>query len=341
MVNSSPAPSAFPAFLVLAVLGAPLPAQPAVPQTGEGAEAPETAEVHLLARTIQEEVEVIRWHMGRPVEGRSLVPVEGVSIRENFGQAMTLWRKVNQLAVEVVGGGEPPPTVQAPRDEGYGSEHVHQVLASVLDRLEEIKEATGIVGASAIDQDASPLSPNPSATPSDVFQVIIHCNRQVNRMLERQFQPGDVFQRVQQATFYASEILSAAGDPTPFPTTPAYEAGMMSSHVYGRLLEVFDRLAVVFDALGLRMVSWDDEAYVVDESLTASDVYDVATLLLSEIGYLHSLLPEARAPIEVAHPGRRWPSDVYQQAGVLRTQMTQLFALTSENPDLLSIVGAP
>lgn len=341
MVTFSPTPSAFPALFTLAVLGAPLPAQQAVPETGAGADAPETVDVHLLARTIQEEVEVIRWHMGRPVERRSLIPVEGVSIRENFGQAMTLWRKVNQLGVELVGGGEPPPPVRAPRDGDYGPGHVHQVLSSILDRLQEIKEATGIVGASAIDRDASPLSPNSSATPSDVFQVIIHCNRQVNRMLERQFQPGDVFQRVQQATFYASEILSAAGDPSPFPTTPAYEAGMMPAHVYGRLLEVFDRLAVVFDALGLRMVSWDAEAYVVDESLTASDVYDVATLLLSEIEYLHSLLPEARPPIEVAHPGRRWPSDVYQQAGVLRTQMTQLIALTSENPDLLLPVDRP
>jgi hypothetical protein len=35
-----------------------------------------------------------------------VIPVEGVDIRENFRQAMSLWQKVNQLATELVGGGE-------------------------------------------------------------------------------------------------------------------------------------------------------------------------------------------------------------------------------------------
>ena len=333
MLRSRTTP-ALAALLLPGLLGHPLSGQQ--PTSVSAA----TPEVHLLARTIQEEVEVIRWHMGRPVETRTLIPVEDVTIRENFRQAMTLWRKINQLGVELVGGGEPSPPVSAPRDGIYGPEHVRQVLSSVLERLDEIKDATGLVGATPIDRDAAALNPDPDATPSDVFQVIVQCNRQVNRMLETQSQPGDVFQRVQQATFYAAEILSALDDPSPFPTTPAYQAGMTASHVYGRLLEIFDRLGFVFGELGLEMVSWADDAYVVPESLTPSDVYDVATLLLSELEYLHSRIPGARAPIEVAHPGRRWPSDVYQQAGILRTQMTQTVSRVREMPELAERIGS-
>ena len=291
-----------------------------------------TPDVDLLARTILAEIEAVRWQMGRPIESRDPIPVRDVAIRENFRQAMTLWRKVNQLGVELVGGGEAPPVVVVPRDREYGPEHVHQVLSSVSARLQEVREGAGIVGISGIERVARTTSIDPTADPSDVFKTIVQANRQVNRMLERQFQPGDVYQRVQQAIFYASEILAAVGDPNPLAATPDYEAGLHPGHVYGRLLVVFDRLSVAFDTLGLDMVTWAGGAYVVDASLSPSDVFDIATLLLSELEYLHSLVPGARAPFVAEHPGRRWPSDVYQQAGILSAQASRLMFQARQNP---------
>lgn len=295
-----------------------------------------TPDVHLLARTIQAEIEVLRWHMGRPAETRDAIPVENVAIRENFRQAMTLWSKINQLGVELVGGGEPPPVVTLTLGARYGPRHVHQVLTGALARLQEIREGIGVVGLAPIEEAASEPTLDPRATPSDVFQSIVQSNRQVNRMLERQVQPGDVYQQVQQAIFYASEILAALGDPNPYPAAPEYEPGRRPAHVYGRLLLVFDRLSVGFAALGLNMVNWIGSAYEIDEAtLQPSDVFDLATLLLSELEHLHSLVPGARVPLQVAHPGLRWPSDVYQQAGILSDQASRIMAYARENPDML------
>jgi hypothetical protein len=292
-------------------------------------------DVDLLARSILAEIEAVRWQMGRPIESRDPIPVEDVAIRENFRQAMTLWRKVNQLGVELVGGGEAPPVVLAPQDREYTPAHVHQVLSSVSERLQEVREGAGIVGVSGIERVAQTPTYDPGADPSDVFQTIVQCNRQVNRMLERQSQPGDVYQQVQQAIFYASEILVAMDDPNPLPVAPAYEPGVLAGHVYGRLLVVFDRLSASFETLGLNMVSWAGGAYVVDPSLTPSDVFDIATLLLSELEYLHSLVPGARTPFVAEHPGRRWESDVYQQAGLLAVQASSILVSSRENPDLV------
>ena len=294
-----------------------------------------TPDVHLLARTIQEEIEIIRWHMGRPFESRPPIPVSDVVIRENFRQALTLWRKVNQLGVELVGGGESPPVVAAPRGGEYGRNEVHQVLVSVLARVQEIREGMGIVGLTGIVETASLTALDPSASPSDVFQVIVQSNRQVNRMLSSQSQPGDVYQQVLQAIFYSTEILTALGDPDPFPVAPVYEPGLHPGHVYGRLLGVFDRLSSGFDSQGLDIVSWAGGAYVVDASLTPSDVFDLATLLLSELEYAHSLIPGARPPMQVVHPGRRFPADVYQQAGVLQMQASRIMLHLTESPNLL------
>ena len=277
---------------------------------------------------------MIRWQMGRPLEIRPPIPVREVASRENFRQAMTLWRKVNQLGIDLVGGGEIPPIVTVPLGDEYGPTQVHQVLTGVVDRLQEIREGVGIVGPTGLTGTRPELPLDPLADPSDVFQVIVQSNRQVNRMLERQSQPGDVFQQVQQAIYLAAGILVATGDPDPLPVLPAYEPGVRPGHVYGRLLAVFDRLSVSFEALGIDMVRWSGEAYVVDDALTPSDVFDLATLLLSELEHLHSWVPGAQVPLQVPHPGRRFPSDVYQQAEILRDQAGRILSRIRERPEL-------
>ena len=154
-------------------------------------------------------------------------------------------------------------------------------------------------------------------------------------MLEVQSQPGDVYQQVQQAVFYASAILTAVDDATPFPVVPAYEPGMTPTHVHAALMVSFDRLSAAFDALGLDMLHWSSEAYSPDEPPSPSDVFDLATLLLSELEYLHARVPGAPVPLQAAHPGRRWPSNVYQQAGVLTQQSTRLLVQATQNPTTL------
>lgn len=298
-----------------------------------------TPDVDLLARTILQDIDQLRWHMGRPPEVRDPIPVGDVAIRENFRQAMSLWQKVNQLGIELVGGGEAPPVVRVPSGAEYGPPHVHAVLSSATERLDEIREGVGIVGAVDAVRAGDAPEIDPAATPSDVFRTIVQGNRQLNRMLEQPVQPGDVYQLVQQGVFYSSEILAAVGDENPLPASPAYEPGLQPGHVYGRLLSVFDRLAEVFDELDLQMVEWRGGAYAVDESLAPSDVFDVATLLLAELEYLHSSIPGARAPLQAPHPGRRWPSDVYQQAGVLADQATRIMAQARTRPDAFGVRG--
>ncbi|MGI9625208.1 MAG: hypothetical protein ACR2QM_00115 [Longimicrobiales bacterium] len=334
MIRYSPFASIVPALSLLGLV----PIQAGAQETIAPADI-QPPQVHQLAVNIQEDLETLRWHMGKPIEGRPFIPVEDVAIRENFRQAMTLWSKVNELGVELVGGGEPAPIVPAPRGGEYGPAQVHQVLVDVLDRLAEIRSGTEIVGAAAINGESNAPRLDPTATPDDVFKVIVQNNRQVNRMLERSTQPGDVYQQFQQATFYASEILAAIDDPNPFPNMPPHQPGMTPGHVYGRVLGVFDRLSVAFEALGLEMVDWAGGAYQIDQTITPGDVIDLGTLLLSELEYLHSRIPGARAPINAAHPGTRWPSDVYQLVGLLDDQATRIMVQARQNPGLFGEPG--
>ena len=66
-----------------------------------------------------------------------------------------------------------------------------------------------------------------------------------------------------------------------------------------------------------------------------SDVYDVASLIVAELAYLHSKLTDAKSPREVYYVGRKFPSHVYQRAGILDRQLIELQRWVLENPDWL------
>ena len=63
-----------------------------------------------------------------------------------------------------------------------------------------------------------------------------------------------------------------------------------------------------------------------------SDVYDLASLLVSELAHLHSLHGELRRPRRVFAPGPMFPSHAYQRAGLFESQLIQLEQLVKQNP---------
>ena len=70
---------------------------------------------------------------------------------------------------------------------------------------------------------------------------------------------------------------------------------------------------------------------------TPSDVYDIVSLLVSELAFLHAALPGAEPPHKSYFPGRKFPSDVYQRVGILEKQLAQLESLVERQPDWLRV----
>ena len=69
--------------------------------------------------------------------------------------------------------------------------------------------------------------------------------------------------------------------------------------------------------------------------VTPSDVYDIASLLVSELAHIHSQLDSEKSPRRVYYPGRKFPSDIYQRAGILQAQLLELRGLVADHPDWL------
>lgn len=66
--------------------------------------------------------------------------------------------------------------------------------------------------------------------------------------------------------------------------------------------------------------------------LTVSESYDVATMIVSELAYIHAVLKDIRPPQPVYYPGDKVPAQVFVRAGILAIQLDHLHQLIRDNP---------
>ncbi len=145
-------------------------------------------------------------------------------------------------------------------------------------------------------------------------------DRQINLLLERPFAPADVYQQVALAVAYAARL---AGHEPPAP--PAFVRGKRPAECYQRLGGCLDAARALVRRAGQPVIEAAPIAGAA-EVVLPSDVYDLATLVLGEVAYLHALSGESQAPFpfEGNVPGRKLPSHVWQLAGLLERQLQQL-----------------
>ena len=65
----------------------------------------------------------------------------------------------------------------------------------------------------------------------------------------------------------------------------------------------------------------------------------MATLIVSELAYIHSRIADAQPPVRTYYPGHKLPSHVYQRAGILEVQLMELSKHVSATPDWLEGQG--
>ena len=292
---------------------------------------PETmlsADVLARVQWFREELEVIRFEMGKPKDRRTIRLATDALPHEVYFQAITLFIKADRLALELTGstGLRPPPI--APSD--VRPYHTWVLVTAAYDRLMTIKTELGI--HEIVLEKAHP----PSTTSTEVGRAIVHANRQLNLMLQRHFSPSDVYQQVSWGIRYANALLAKVSDAMPSVPLPPFERGKQPGEVFLRLVECFARVEEIARLSGTTVLHLDAMAArraVDDFVIEPSDVYDLATLLVSDLTYLYERLKGVPPIPSVPFPGRKFPSHVYQQAGVLLGHLRALEQLVRANPN--------
>ena len=289
------------------------------------------ADVLARVQMLRDTLELIRFEMGKPMASQSDSIVTNVHSHEAYFQALTLFHKADRLALELTGStGIPPEPISL---SALAPFHVWKIVNASYLRILAIKEELGL-------KEIVSERPEDSLTSlTETGRAIVQANRQLNLLQERHFSPSDVSQQVLLASQYAKRLLTRFPQSNIVTKSSPSERGKQPADVFLRLVECYATLEKIARHSSVPVLHLDlPAAQKVGRSrqLEPSDVYDMATLLVSDLAYLHAQLNNNDAPKPIPYPGRTFPSHVYQQATVLLHQLEALEQLVATDPKWIS-----
>ncbi|QDU95949.1 hypothetical protein Pla8534_37680 [Lignipirellula cremea] len=255
--------------------------------------------------------------MNRPVVEGVVFEVQDAAPREVYFQALAMFRKVNRLCFESVRSTSSEP---APPKGEIRPYDVRLMVLAAAERLQRVKQEFGIVEES--------VRPPRDVTkrPTDVFHALIAVNRQLNLLLDEKFAPCDVYEQITLAMSYASRLRSRFPG-SRIPDSPPLVEGRTSADVYRGLLACFQQIEIIANESGLKILNLSDQAASGDEA-AASDLFDLAALLVGELRHLHAR-SDAGGPLrEAYYPGEISFSQLDRRVGLLHAQLQELAQLT-------------
>lgn len=283
------------------------------------------ADVLARVNLLRAELELVRRELGVKSVQRPDFPVVGAKPREVYFQALTLFRKSDRFCFEQVGIVDEPPI--NPSADSIRPMHVLRLVNKAYIRVMYVKQQLGI--PERVTESAQPTS----VVPNDVFRSIVHANQTLNQLLSQRTSPADVYQEVTAGIHLAATLLAHFPGVQRIPEPEPLVRRKVPGDVFARLLTVFELLRAIALKSGLEMIEIDANNYGIDA--TPSDVFDIATLIVSELAYLHSELQGAREPTPSHYAGRKTPSHVYQRVGVLEGQLRTLGVQVDASPNWL------
>ncbi len=284
------------------------------------------ADVLSRIKLVQAELEALRLRMGKPKIRESKLVFDGANLREVFFQANALFEKANQLALEQTGQWkkelEHVPALQIQLF------HVWNVVNAALERLLLVRDK--LEERSELKE---PFS-SPSTTLTDTLRAMVSANRQIHLLLKRPISSREIFREVTLSVNYAARLLATFPSSQPYPTAPPIQHAKTKADIFQHLFSCYESVQFIAQRSGEKILPPRlSDTFLTDASW--EEIYDVATLLKSELAYLHSLNPHS-LPLPIAYdPGRKFPSEVDQRLRILEAQLVQLREQVEKNPEWL------
>ena len=284
------------------------------------------SDVYQNTQRIRMELERIRQATGKPLEPRPEINIRHASPREVFFQAITFWVKSVRLCKEFRRAGHyyatkieiTPPDKVVPGD-------VWVLTENARGRLSCVRRELGLEPL----REVPPL--DNSKNPSDVFRSIVQANRQINLILSYKFAPGDVFAIVSLTNEYMREILDrmAPGWRADAGQAPVYVKQKQPIDVFQQLNKCLSIVRRIAETSDVPILDFDPDY---SHEILPSDVYDMASLVFSEVRYF-STLAGVRKRYRLSSREDKVPSDVFQQARWMEDLLIEFEKRTRDQPN--------
>jgi hypothetical protein len=281
------------------------------------------ADVFARMTRVLDAVEQIRLEMGRPRDLRRNLRVDNAAPREVFFEARAMLHKAHRLHLELTGEGQRAETA------GLAAELASAVPGEVmvlvdrtLELLDAIRQRLGV-------SEALTEQPTPGMQPSDCLWAVLRASRQLNLLLQRPFTPADALRLVDEALGATETLLGRFG--ASLPPAPPHEPRKTPAEVYRVLWSCFGTLREIMHEAGHGALDMP-QSFAGEEP---GDVYDLASLIISELVHLQSQQPGWRvpAPRSEAAPAPVVPAHVHRRGRQLEAALIQLRDLARKHPD--------
>lgn len=272
------------------------------------------ADVYQLTAQLAQEVEKLRWYMGRPINEQEPPVVTDVSPHEVYFQAKLLVRKSSKLSFELTFEQHSIPEAPVgrikPRD-------VYELVRVASLQIRQIAEELNLKDLLV------PLPPfDPTKTPTDVFKLVVQTSRQLNLLIYRNISPSDVYQTVTTAISYTDAILNTLPNPPVPPQAIPVTPGKRPEDVFVKLHETYRRVENIGKKMGLDMMTL--ERWTNSKDIQPSDVLDLASTIVAGLTHIHENSNGADTPQPIRWQHGMFPSDVFNRVLVLESQLDKI-----------------
>ncbi|MBL4711784.1 MAG: hypothetical protein JKX75_04695 [Gammaproteobacteria bacterium] len=276
------------------------------------------------ANLVLAELDLIRAELGKSEKNYERIEVFNAAPREVYYQALALFKKSNRLAFEHTGFSEKNQReLDAKTIRPY---HVWNMVDKALQRVLVVKQKLNI------PERSKEVRTSDETRPDQVFSAVNYANRQINYLLHKRFSPSDVFQQVTIATNVMAQLLATFDGVERIPEQDEMVRRKTPTDVYSRLNNCFEVLREITLLSGgqiLEFTKHDNRVRI------PSDVYDLTSLLVADIEYLHAQKKSVGIAADVYYPGDKIPSHVYQRASILEKQLKLLLDKVKKQPSWL------
>ncbi len=252
-------------------------------------------------------------------------PAENPDRRDVYDILLTLYGKTDKLAYEQTGTrGDFFSNVNVA---AISPQDILNLAENAGKRLDQVLARHGLTPVAA----GAPASPANAAGSEDsgdagtaVYRKAVALNKRLNRLLANKTTPADIYRQLTWAVNSSREILAVFPEAAKVEEPPLRQ-GKTPAEVYTALIHIFRVISDILRTSGF--MAMEIPYAVLDDvtSITVDDVYDLATVLASQLAFLRSRLKHRNLMPGVYYPGPKTMDDDYQLAGLLKAYADELY----------------
>lgn len=280
-----------------------------------------TADLFVQCEAMHKLIDQFMRAMGKQSSPHPRLIVENAQLSDLLFQSVSIYNKSTRLAFEYTRKTYPSITNETQATVDSIWDILHQTL-QILFKLQPVLD---------VKQEISVEPPKNDVTLSDISSLLIELNQRIDDMGWVQASPSETYAVLIKAIYVAAALLAESPAPEVVPEPPSFERYKTVDQVYMRLLGVMNTLNQISEKQHIASIKIRVEN-LHPGIVNPSDVNDMVYFILARLETFYALINLQPQEMGAYYHGWKFPSHIYQQAGLLEMQVQHLLSMVVKYP---------